>query len=278
LNEASKIKHVEDVDLPVISIITVCYNSAKTIEDTIKSIANQSYPNIEYIIIDGGSTDGTIDVIRSYEKHIAKWVSEPDDGIYDAMNKGIKIATGELIGIVNSDDYLECDAIENVVGAFLENLNGDVFHGKVRIIDEISGIKYIVGFSGDIYKQNNFKMNIPHPGVFIKKSCYLDQGLFNTKYKLSSDHELILRLIHNNREFVFVNKVISNMRAGGVSSVRYIDVYKEKRIINLKYGQNLFLSWTQLIDSTMKTFIVKLLASNSLFADKYAQRKNKRLA
>ena len=112
---------------PKVSIITVCFNSAKTIRDTIESVINQTYKNIEYIIVDGGSTDGTIDIIKEYEPYIAKWVSESDDGIYDAMNKGIMMSTGEIIGLVNSDDFLELEAIKNVVKTYLKNINGDVF-------------------------------------------------------------------------------------------------------------------------------------------------------
>ena len=259
---------------PKVSIITVCYNSAKTISDAIESVINQSYPNIEYIIVDGGSTDGTVNVIKSYDQFVSKWVSEPDDGIYDAMNKGIKMATGKIIGLINSDDYLESDVIRNVAEVYLLHPDGDVFHGKVRIINNLDGIKYVVSSAEDVYKQNNFKMKIPHGGVFITKRCYLEQGLYDINYKIGADHDLLLRLINNNKKFVFVNQVISNMRLGGVSSTQYIKTFKEHRDVNIKHGQGIIKSWIQYIQSIFKTLVVKLLISNKALANKYGKYKN----
>ena len=120
-------------NIPLISIITVSYNAVKTIEDTILSVINQTYPNIEYIIIDGGSTDGTLDIIKKYQDKITYWVSEPDKGIYDAMNKGIAKANGELIGIINADDWYELDAVQNVVLEF-NNTRPAIYHGGLNIV------------------------------------------------------------------------------------------------------------------------------------------------
>lgn len=261
-------------DQPTVSIITVCFNSAKTIRDTIESVINQTYQNIEYIIIDGGSIDGTLDIIKEYEPYIAKWVSEPDDGIYDAMNKGIQMATGEIIGMINSDDWLEVDAIRSVVKMYLLHPDGDVFHGKVRVIDKFKGIRYVVSSSEDVYKQNNFKMKIPHGGVFITKKCYRDQGLYDINFKIGADHDLLLRLINNNKSFVFVNQVISNMNTGGISSTQYTETFKEHRDINIKHGQGVFKSWAQYIKSICKTFLVKVLINNKALAKKYEKYKN----
>lgn len=258
---------------PKVSIITVCLNSANTIRDTIESVINQTYQNIEYIIIDGGSTDGTIDIIREYEPCITKWVSEPDNGIYDAMNKGIKMATGEIIGIVNSDDYLELEAVRSVGDMYLVHQDGDVFHGRVRIINNLNDIKYIIASAEDVYKQNNFKMKIPHGGVFITKGCYLENGLYNVNYKIGADHDLLLRLIKSNKKFVFVNQVISNMRLGGVSSTKYKDTFIEHRDINIKHGQGLLKSWAQYIQSIFKTGVVKFLTTNRTLAKKYENYK-----
>jgi glycosyltransferase involved in cell wall biosynthesis len=260
-------------DQPKVSIITVCFNSAKTIRDTIESVINQTYDNIEYIIIDGGSTDGTLDIIREYEPYIAKWVSEPDDGIYDAMNKGIRMSTGDLIGILNSDDWLEIDAIKGVVKMYLMHPDGEVFHGKVRVIDKIKGIQYVVSSSEDVYKQNNYKMKIPHGGVFITEKCYLDQGQYDINYKIGSDHDLLLRLISNNRNFVFVNQVISNMSTGGISSTQFIETFREHRDINIKHGQGFLKSWAQYIQSIFKTGVVKFLTTNRTLAQKYENYK-----
>jgi len=260
-------------DQPKVSVITVCLNSAKTIRDTIESVINQAYQNIEYIIIDGDSSDGTIGIIKEYESHIAKWVSEPDNGIYDAMNKGIEMATGEIIGLVNSDDWLEIDAIRSVVKMYLLHPYGDVFHGKVRVVDKSKGIKYVVSSSEDVYKQNNYKMQIPHGGVFITKKCYLDQGLYDINYKIGADHDLLLRLIEKNKSFVFVNQVISNMSTGGITSIQYTETFKEHREINIKHGQGVIKSWDQYIKSICKTYLVKVLVTNRTLAKMYENYK-----
>ena len=118
---------------PLVSIITVTYNAEKYLEQTIKSVISQSYKNIEYIIIDGMSSDGTVDIIKRYQKYIAHFSSEPDKGIYDAMNKGIKKANGELIGIINSSDFYEPDAVETVVSAYLQNKGAGIFHGNINM-------------------------------------------------------------------------------------------------------------------------------------------------
>ncbi len=116
------------INAPLISIITVVYNGEKYLKQAIESVINQTYKNIEYIIIDGGSTDNTLNIIKNYHQNISKWVSEPDNGLYDAMNKGIKLATGELIGMVNSDDWSELTAVEIIVNEYLKNDNKQIFH------------------------------------------------------------------------------------------------------------------------------------------------------
>ncbi len=134
---------MEDQDKPLVSIITVCLNSEKTIEQTIQSVINQTYPNIEYIIIDGKSTDRTLEIIDKYKGKISILVSESDEGIYDAMNKGLKLATGELIGIINSDDWYESDAVETIVNSFLADRNVQVIYGNMDVYDQDKFIRTI---------------------------------------------------------------------------------------------------------------------------------------
>lgn len=192
-----------------VSIITVVYNGVKHLEQTIKSVLNQTYANIEYIIIDGGSTDGTINIIKKYESNIAHWVSEPDSGIYDAMNKGIKMATGELIGIINSDDWYEPYAVEEIVMAYKDNT---VCYGLMRHIsnDEIL----------EIYAPAPClipKKMIPHSTCFVPSNIYRKYGLFDLQYKSCADYHLILRLYKAGVKFEFIEKVIANFRFGGYS-------------------------------------------------------------
>ena len=173
-----------------ISIITVCFNSADTIEHTIISVINQSYKNIEYIIIDGGSTDGTLEIIRKYEEYISYWVSEPDKGIYDAMNKGIKAATGEIIAFINSDDWYADGAVKTVVEKFRET-NADAVHAIVKLVKNGN----IVGEFGRNPKLEDFfcKMVIPHPATFVRASVVKEE-LFDTSYKIAADYDLLLKL------------------------------------------------------------------------------------
>jgi glycosyltransferase involved in cell wall biosynthesis len=204
----------------LISVITVCYNSQATIKDTIESVLHQSYNNIEYIIVDGLSSDDTINIVKSYEeKFIAKgisyaWTSEKDSGIYDAMNKGISLAKGELIGILNSDDWYTNSAISTIVKK-----------NKNRQFSIISGQKNKVNFKKEILKtlqnkkeiQKNIYKTMPvnHPATFVHKTVYETIGLFDTQYKLSADYDLIYRAFNAGAQFLFTDKILVNMRNTG---------------------------------------------------------------
>jgi glycosyltransferase involved in cell wall biosynthesis len=218
-----------DQETPLISIITVVYNGASTLEQTILSVINQTYKNIEYIIIDGGSTDGTVDIIKKYEKHLACWVSEPDKGIYDAMNKGIEKATGELIGIINSDDWYELDCIETIIKLKTVTDNNTVLYGLIRIVNE-QGFFEIYSCSPDYF----FNKMPPHPTFFIPRRIYEKYGTFNTEYKYCSDYDLLLRLKKQNINFYMVEKILTNFQIGGVSSS--FKAKKESLIMRYKHG------------------------------------------
>lgn len=203
-------------DNPLVSIITVCYNSADTIEDTIKSVLEQTYRNIEYIIVDGKSTDQTISLVKKYELLSGGrlfYISEKDEGIYDAMNKGIEMARGELIGIINSDDYYERDAVENMVRHY-ERDKEQVLYGMMRIIEENQERRIVMDSHHFIRK-----VMIPHCTCFVKKEIYEEYGKFNLRYKYVADYDLMLRLSQiENVIFTPVYVITSNFRVGGASS------------------------------------------------------------
>jgi glycosyltransferase involved in cell wall biosynthesis len=200
-----------------ISIITVSYNAVKTIEETILSVLKQSYSNIEYIIIDGGSTDGTVDVIEKYQDKISVWISEPDRGIYDAMNKGINLAKGEWIGIINSDDFYTKNALERVHNEVKNNPDIDVIFGNLNIVDVNSNI--IFELKPNIILNNiEHTFSIFHPSMFIKRSIYYNIGLYNLKYKLSSDWDLTKKIFLHGSKFSYLNFTLSNFRKGGAGS------------------------------------------------------------
>jgi glycosyltransferase involved in cell wall biosynthesis len=223
-------------DLPKVSVITICYNSASTIKDTIESVINQTYPNVEYIIVDGGSSDGTIDIIKKYENHITKWISEPDKGISDAFNKGILMATGELIGIINSDDWYEKGAVKKVVTEHKKN-NKDFYVGALRYWDKHCN-SFIVQPDKKYKQKILYKMpNLNHPSSFITKRMYEEIGLFNVDLKYAMDYDLFLRAINKNKVAYIIDDVLSNMRHDGVS-VRYASLaYKEVKNLAIDMGR-----------------------------------------
>lgn len=174
----------------LVSIITVCYNSEKTIAQTIESVLQQTYPNIEYIIIDGKSTDRTMEIVEKYRQqfdHRLKVISEPDQGIYDAMNKGIRMAEGDLIGIINSDDFYEPEAVEEMLHLYKKDMCA-VLYGAVRnLVDEKE--ESISIFSHEFLEERT----ISHPACFITKSAYEKFGMYDTKYCSVADYDLMLR-------------------------------------------------------------------------------------
>jgi glycosyltransferase involved in cell wall biosynthesis len=202
-----------------ITIITVCFNSVKTIRTTIQSVLSQIDVNLEYIIIDGNSTDGTIDIIKEYaEKYpkILRWVSEPDQGIYDAMNKGILMSTGEIIGILNSDDFYASEKILSLVDRTISRKNIDSCYGNLLYIKNNKPYRY--WRSG---KPKSFKLGWmpPHPAFFMKKEIYDKYGLFRFDCGINSDYELMLRFLEKfNISTVWIDEVFVYMNAGGKSN------------------------------------------------------------
>lgn len=212
-----------------ISVVTVCYNSSKTIEQTILSVVNQSYENKEYIIIDGGSTDGTQSLIRKYENNIAYWVSEPDQGIYDAMNKGIKQCTGDIIAILNSDDWYEEEILSTIATYFTEN--DDIVVGTINQVVNDRVYKK----RGDIVDQENIhlRMIYSHPAMIVRRAVYRNVGLYNVKYKISADYEWALRAHNAGVCIRCVPDVFVSFRMNGISTRQAYQCRIENREIAL---------------------------------------------
>lgn len=237
----------------LVSIITVCYNSEKTIAQTIESVLHQTYPNIEYIIIDGKSTDRTLEIVENYKQqfnHRLKVISESDNGIYDAMNKGIRMATGELIGIINSDDFYEPKAVEEILKFYKKNMCA-VLYGAVRNwVNEKE--ESIAIFSHEFLEDRM----ISHPASFITKSAYEKYGMYDTKYCSVADYDLMLRYRNSGKvEFIPVYEVIANFRSGGMCSTQksYFD------LLNLQRNYHMISSWRCNIDK-MKAKISSMFA------------------
>lgn len=228
------------------SIITVCYNSEKTIEKTMQSVLEQSCQDYEYILVDGASTDRTLSIIRKYEPLFQgkmKIISEPDQGIYDAMNKGIQTATGELIGIVNSDDYYEKDALEKIAEVY-DGYEYSIIYGLLRTIK--AGREMMIYLKNHEFLEEDM---ITHPSCFISKKVYEKFGLYSLKYPYSADYEFMLRMRKQSEvQFIETYSIISNFSVDGASkSVRaYRDTLKlqhEYRLIgNFAYYRKMFKS------------------------------------
>jgi len=199
----------------LVSVITPCYNSGSTIEKTLESVENQTYKNIEYIIIDGGSADNTLKLIEQHKDRLPKnltVVSEKDDGIYDAMNKGIRLAKGQLIGIVNSDDWYETDTVEQIVKNYGGNQYEVIYGMQRNFFQEKEKAVFLY--------HHNFlpEQMITHPTCFVTADTYRDFGMFDTNYRSAADYDLMLRF-YESKKVVFtpVMRVLSNFRLGGMS-------------------------------------------------------------
>ncbi|SIR46740.1 glycosyltransferase family 2 protein [Halanaerobium kushneri] len=245
---------------PLVSIITVCYNSEKHIRDTIESVLNQTYDNIEYIIVDGDSTDNTLDIIKEYEAKFngrLKWISKPDDGIYDAMNKGISMANGEIIGIVNSDDWYEIDAVEAVVKIFTKNRNVGLVHGNMAKYND-KDVLY------KIHKKRkskfDFSEKVPynHPTCFVKKWVYEKIGLFELEFKTASDYDFMLKVYNSDIETVYINKLISNFRTVGVTSTSFFPAVVQGYKILKENNYNIIIIYISLFYRLFRSFLTFL--------------------
>ena len=219
---------------PLVSIITVVYNGEKYLEQTIKSVIAQSYKNIEYIIIDGGSNDGTLEIINKYKDHICYWHSKKDKGVYDAMNKGISLTKGEIIGIINSDDFYSNNAVEIAVKSLISNDKHEIFFGNLKRLYSLKRSK-IINISIPLSFAEN-KIYKVHPTVFVKKEVY-EKKRFDDNFRIAADMDFLFSVC-NNYNVVKSDEIISNMRIGGLSSNFFLSI-KEMFIIYKRFNSNL---------------------------------------
>ncbi|ACU08376.1 hypothetical protein FIC_01934 [Flavobacteriaceae bacterium 3519-10] len=222
-----------------ISIITVCYNSAKTIEETLKSVQNQTYKNIEYIVIDGASKDATTSIIEKYKDIITYFSSEPDKGLYDAMNKGIQQATGDYVGIINSDDvFYDNKTIEKVADYFAEHPHLDAITGNIV---QHKNNRIIRKYSSANWSPEKLKRGFmpPHPAIFMKTSLYHKFGLYRLDYKISADYELIIRFFLKEKiSYQYSGITTTSMAVGGASSSGYKSYKVITREVKKAFKQN----------------------------------------
>lgn len=225
-----------------ISIITVVYNNEKTISCAINSVLSQSYDNIEYIIIDGNSSDNTDNIIKSYGSKIGIYISEKDKGIYDAMNKGINLATGDLVGILNSDDlYNDSDVIKDVVARFSENKNLNILYGDLVYVHSENIDKIVrTWHSGSYYPKFFENGNVPpHPALFVKRMVYEKGGLFNLDYKLAADYDFMLRIFKKfGTTSEYLPRLMVRMRLGGATNQSFKNIVDGNKEIIKSWKNN----------------------------------------
>jgi glycosyltransferase involved in cell wall biosynthesis len=225
-----------------VSIITVCYNSEQTLEETINSVISQDYADIEYIIVDGKSKDKTMAIVEKYDQYISKKISDTDKGIYDAMNKGINIATGDIIGILNSDDlFTKNSIISEVVNTFNANSGVDAVYGNLTYFKNEDKNKVVRTWITKDYYDGFFSHGEvpPHPSLFVRSKVYKEIGTYFPDFKISSDYEFMLRAfkVHQYKP-LHLNRFVVNMRMGGESTKNFSNILVGNKEISLAWKMN----------------------------------------
>jgi len=222
---------------PLFSVITVVLNAREQIEETILSVVGQSFRDFEYIVVDGGSSDGTLDIIRKHGDGVDRWVTEPDSGIYDAFNKGISLARGAYVGLLNAGDRFVPGALQAVASVYAcGGAKGTVVCGGLQIVEPLDGTVRTVIRDRTILGSRFRFMFLNHPSTFVPRTVYERVGLYDSTYRISGDFEFAHRLLRHGIEVTFIPEVITVMRAGGVSSRLSFVVLREFFRVVCKYG------------------------------------------
>lgn len=232
-----------------ITIITATYNSSAHIADCMKSVNDQTYHDIEHIIVDGASKDNTLDIVNGIPNRVGKIISEPDKGIYDAMNKGIQAATGDVIGILNSDDFFTSDDVIQTIADSFKNSDIDALYGDVHFVSPENLSRSVRYYSSSVFKPSLFRFGFmpAHPSFYMKKECYDKYGLYALDYKIASDYDLLIRYLYKEKiNYKYIKKDFVTMRTGGVSTENFNSrVTLNKEIVRAcrKYGiySNMFM-------------------------------------
>ncbi len=243
-----------------ISVITTTYNSASTVQDTIESVGRQVFDGeVEYIIIDGGSTDATLDIVGQYPGLVTKVISEPDSGLYDAMNKGIRLATGDVVGILNSDDFYTFDDVLATIAGEFERKEVDAVYGDVHFVRPDNLDKCVRYYSSSMFSPFFLRFGFmpAHPSFYVRRECYEQYGLYDTSYRIASDYDMMVRLFYKYKiTYSYIKRDMVTMRTGGLSTknlknrmlitsedvkaCRRNGLYSNVAMISLKYLYKIF--------------------------------------
>lgn len=236
-----------------ITIITVVYNGVKTIKRAINSVLEQTYTNIEYIVIDGNSVDGTTNIIKQYHQKINLFISEPDEGYYHGLNKGIKFASGDIIGILNADDYFRDDFVVEKVVKYFEKEKKTIVT-NTRMIDKNKFSIFIATYKTKLY----FQIPFMHTSAFIPREVYNKLGSYNLKYKVAADVEFLLRFFIEENKYYIISEDLVYMSVGGMSDVNFLAARQEYRDIYFKLFRNFYKSWKGFLLSIFFYYVSKL--------------------
>ncbi len=243
-----------------ISVITTTYNSASTVQDTIESVGRQVFDGeVEYIIIDGGSTDATLDIVGQYPGLVTKVISEPDSGLYDAMNKGLRLATGDVVGILNSDDFYTSDDVLATIAGEFERKEVDAVYGDVHFVRPDNLDKCVRYYSSSMFSPFFLRFGFmpAHPSFYVRRECYEQYGLYDTSYRIASDYDMMVRLFYKYKiTYSYIKRDMVTMRTGGLSTknlknrmlitsedvkaCRRNGLYSNVAMISLKYLYKIF--------------------------------------
>ncbi len=257
-----------------ISIVTVTFNAEKTVRETFESVLNQSYRPLQYIVIDGLSTDSTMDIVREYETRFLEagieflYISEKDKGISDAFNKGIKHADGDIIGIINADDLLYEEALNIIADEYEEDVS--VYYGDCVVFSESGGDRFAAKPKTDLDRLK-WTMGIYHPACFVTKKAYSQFGLYDPDLRYCMDRELLLRFYMNGCRFKYINKLLACYREGGVNQKYYQQNLREGTEISIKYGMNRPKAYAFMTWKTIKHMTWRLI--QTVGAEKYIHKK-----
>lgn len=255
---------------PKISIITITFNSEKTIEDTIKSVVSQNYENLEYIIVDGKSTDQTLKIVDKYKDKISRVISEPDRGISDAFNKGIRNATGEIVGIINSDDQLLPGALDTIAASY--NPSVDVYRGRMVIWNEQTGAKFSETPTLEFPIARKIK-SVCHPSTFVAKRAYDKWGCFQIKYRYMMDVDLLHRLYRNSAVIKYIDNDLALFKLGGATSSNWRKKLREAYWVVMDNGGGRFRACCRCISFALyqivKDVLFKMAGEDNVRSHKY---------
>ena len=244
-----------------VSIITVCFNSEKTIKDTMESVKSQTYPNIEYIVIDGLSKDRTNEIVKEYSDVVSIHVSEKDNGLYDAMNKGIQLATGDIIGVLNSDDIL---ANDNIIQKLVDSIGtNDGVYGDIGFYSEHDFSDKKRHYSSKGFTKAKFSRGMmpAHPSSYIRKECYEKAGLYRTDFKIAADFDMLLRIfLLPDTSFSYLNEEVVKMRLGGLSTSGIMSNYTlNKEVLSSCKDNGIKASWFKIMSKYPKKIMGYIL-------------------